>query len=552
MLRRFFQDRRRTFGLAGLAAAVLAALSLAVPLFAGIATGTVERADAVGGKLVLKVKGKSQTFTVPAKASVTIDNKKSSLNGIREGVSATVFTDASDRVTRVTVRTEAGKGAAGAARKPAKSESVAKKKPADEDSDDVPAPTPRPRPRTGRNTQAVRPSEPAADGDWPQFDGPQRDNVSRETGLLKTWPEEGPRLLWTAEGLGQGYSSVSVARGKIFSMGNVRDDEAVIAIDLATGNVLWTTPIARASRLSAGDGPRSTPTVDGDQVYALGGNGDLARLDAATGKIDWQKNILSDFGAQNIEWGICESVLIDGERLICTPGGRQAAMVALNKESGDVIWRCQPPGTVKAGYASAVPADVKGVRQYIQFTAAGTMGVRAADGTFLWGDDGAANPTANCSSPLVFEDLVFSASGYGKGGALVRLQSGGNKTQAALVYKTQDMKNHHGGMVLVDGHVYGSNDPGIMMCLDLKSGNVRWQDRSVGKGAVTCADGHIYLRSENGPVALIEANSSEYREKGRFDQPNRSGANSWPHPVVAQGKLFLRDQDVLLCYDVKE
>ena len=389
-----------------------------------------------------------------------------------------------------------------------------------------------------------------ADAVWPQFRGPNRDNVSTETGLLQQWPNGGPPLVWTAKGLGDGYSTVSVDQGRVFTMGNVGEDESVLALDLATGDEVWATRIAPASKLSAGDGPRSTPTVDGDRVYALGGNGDLACLETSTGGIVWQQNILEEFNGSNIGWGICESVLIDGDKLICTPGGRQATVVALNKNTGQPLWRSQVPGNPQASYASPIIAQLGSVRQYVLFTSRATIGVRANDGRFLWSDEAAANGTANCSTPIFHEGHVFSASGYGTGGALVKLNARRGAVTAQRVYKTENMKNHHGGMVELDGYLYGSNDPGILTCLELLTGKVMWRDRSVGKGSVTYADGHIYLRSESGPVALVEATPEAYREKGRFDQPQRSGANAWPHPVVAAGRLFLRDQDVLLCYDV--
>jgi outer membrane protein assembly factor BamB len=325
----------------------------------------------------------------------------------------------------------------------------------------------------------------------------------------------------------------------------------LVAVDLDSGRKLWGTPFAPASKLQMGDGPRSTPTVDGNLVYALGGNGDLVCADVKAGDVRWKKNILSEFGGSNIRWGISESVLIDGDRLICTPGGKQATIVALDKQSGDTLWKSVVPGGSEAGYASAIVADVGGVRQYIQFLAAGTAGVRAEDGAFLWGDNSSANGTANCSTPLFTNDMVFTASGYGTGGTLLRLSTKGEKTESKVAYTTKEMKNHHGDMVVVDGFLYGSNDPGILTCMELKTGKVRWTSRSPGKGSVIYADGHLYVRSEEGPVALVQANPSACNEHGLFDQPERSGAKAWAHPAIAHGRLFLRDQDNLLCYSIK-
>lgn len=401
----------------------------------------------------------------------------------------------------------------------------------------------------GFSVETRESAEPAAGSDWPQFNGPKRDNKSASTGLLKSWPKEGPQLLWSSKGMGIGYSTVAVANGAVYTMGNKGDTEAVIALDVKNGAKLWSTPISWASKLSAGDGPRSTPTVAGVNVLALGGNGDLACLEAASGKIRWRKNIMEEYDGAVPGWGVCESVLVDGNKVICTPGGSKATVVALDMATGEEIWKSLVPDRDSAGYASPAIADVGGIRHYVQFTARGTIGVRADGGDFLWRDDGAANGTANCSSPLVVSDLVFSASSYGKGGALVKLKPGGSGVTAERVYHTPEMKNHHGDMVIEQGLLYGSDDA-IFTCLDLESGKKKWQNRSVGKGSVTFADGHIYLRSETGPVALIEATGEAYREKGRFDPAGRSKSSAWPHPVVAGGRLYLRDQDVLVCYDV--
>ncbi len=503
----------------------------AVPLCAATFFGKIESVDAEARTVVVegsKTAGK-KTFTIPEKASVTVNGKKSEFDVLVEGASVSVTTDSSDKVTRINVKPDAGANAR-------------------DKSPNVKKPTGTTPPTTGRVQEFD------ASGnieDWPCYGGVNHDNVSRTNGLLKGWPDSGPAEAWTANGLGEGYASVTVADGLVYTMGNVKTNEAVTAIDLETGKIAWQQKTGAASRLQAGNGPRGTPTYDDGRVYAMGGNGDLTCLEAKTGKQLWRKNILQDFGGSNIQWGISESVLIDGEKLICTPGGANGTIVALNKKSGKPLWRCVVPGKPQAGYSSAIIAEVGGVRQYIQFVHAGVVGVRAENGEFLWGNDDSANGTANCSSPLFAENMVFSASGYGKGGAMVRLVARGKKIEATHAYHTNKMENHHGGMVLLDGHVYGSSDPGILRCLDLATGDVKWENRSVGKGAITCADGYLYVRSEQGPVALVEATPSGYNEAGRFDQPNRSGAQAWAHPVVAQGKLFLRDQDVLLVYDIK-
>lgn len=386
---------------------------------------------------------------------------------------------------------------------------------------------------------------------WPQFRGPARDNVSPETGLLQAWESAGPPLAWTAAGLGEGYSSVSLGHGLVFTMGTRDGREVIIALSADDGREVWTAESGPLYKDGTGNGPRGTPTLDGENLYALGASGDLTCVNARSGKIQWQQNILKEFQGRNITWGISESVLIDGDKLICTPGGSAATMVALDKRTGRPIWKAKVPGNPKASYASPIAIDVQGVRQYVTFTSSATVGVRAEDGEFLWQDTSSANGTANCSTPLFHDGQVFSASGYGTGGALLRLASDDGRTTATRAYHTGKMKNHHGGMVVVDGYLYGSSDPGVLTCIELSSGDVLWTDRSVGKGSVTYADGRLYVRSENGPVALVEATPEEYRELGRFDQPQRSSRPAWSHPVVADGKLFLRDMERLLCYDVR-
>lgn len=504
-----------------------------VPTEAAIFSGIITALSEPGKQVTIKsTQGKEKRFTIPDSASTTYNGKKSDFDQFKIGQRATVFTTSSGSITRFSVR------------------EALSSRPSS------------PEPRPAKEMKPGKKSEPenAAPGigaavaqGWTQFRGPGRNNISGETGLLKDWNQSPPKLLWTARGLGQGYSSVSLSGNLVYTMGTQGNEEAVIAIDVNTGQIVWTQPNGEMFQNDQGNGPRSTPTIEGDKVYALGANGNLICLSAKEGSVDWTKNILQEFGASNIVWGISESPLIDGEKVICTPGGAGATMVALNKQTGEPIWKSAVPGNPKAGYASAIKISVGGIQQYVNFTHEGIMGVDARTGTPLWGNNRASNKTANCSAPVFFagENAVFYASGYGTGGALLRLSPAQNRVNAQVAFFTPDMKNHHGGMVEVDGFLYGSSDPGVLACINLRDGKTVWQNRSVGKGALTCADGHIYLRSENGPIALVELNPREYVEKGQFNQPDRSGKSAWPHPVVADGKLFLRDQDLLLCYDVK-
>jgi outer membrane protein assembly factor BamB len=394
---------------------------------------------------------------------------------------------------------------------------------------------------------------PATAADWPQWQGPDRTAISKETGLLKSWPKDGPPLAWQVKGLGGGYTTPSVAQGKIFGMSYKGNDETVWALNEKDGKEIWSVKIADKGKAGYNEGSRCTPTVDGDRVYVLGISGDVLCLDAASGKTLWQKNLKKDYKGQMMSgWGYSESPLIDGDKLIVTPGGKDSTLVALNKKDGALIWKSQVPQGDGAAYSSVIAADVQGVRQYIQFIGRGVVGVAAADGKFLWRYDKPHNGTANISTPIYHDGHVFAASGYGTGGGLAKLtrQSTGD-FKADEVYFTKQMQNHHGGMVLLDGHVYGNNQ-GQLACIEFLTGNVKWNERKPGKGSIAYADGHLYYRNEGGPIVLVEANPKEYVEKGRFNQPERSGKNAWPHPVIANGKLYILDQDVLLCYDIKQ
>lgn len=389
--------------------------------------------------------------------------------------------------------------------------------------------------------------------DWPQFNGVRRDNQSDDTGLLTEWPSEGPPLAWTAHGTGAGFSSVAVVRGVVYTMGNKGESEAIMALDAGTGEKIWSTPFTSASHLPHGEGPRSTPAVHAGRVVGLGATGELVCVSAPDGSILWQKNI-TQYGSAVPNWGYAESVLIDRDhyRVIITPGGENATIVAFDLVNGKELWKCLLAEKDRPSSASLAVADVGGIRQYVQFTHSGTVGVRAEDGEFLWRDNSASSGVDNCSSPLVAEEFVFTASAYGKGGSLIQLVPSGDSIQSQFKYHTERMCSHHGDMVIHDGLVFGSVDPSVLTCLELKTGEVKWKNRSIGKGAVTYADGHLYLRSEQGLVALVKATGEGYIESGQFDQPNRSDVSAWSHPVVAAGRLFLRDQDTLLCYELKE
>lgn len=388
----------------------------------------------------------------------------------------------------------------------------------------------------------------AAEPDWPQWRGPRRDGVSAEAGLLTRWPEGGPKRLWRTDGLGAGYGSLSMSGPRIYLQGGTGRESLVHALDRASGRKLWSTPVGSQGNNDRGSGPRSTPTVDGDRLFVLTENGDLACLSAADGKIVWSKNILKEFGGSNPYWLLSESPLIDGNKLIVTPGGRGAGMVALEKSSGKTIWKSAELND-GAGYASAIVAEAAGVRCYLQLTSRAGVGVRASDGKLLWRYERPANGTANCTTPVFRNNKVFYTSAYGTGCGLLELSASGDAVASKEVYFSRDMMNHHGGVVLLGDHLYGFSNA-ILTCMEFSTGKVVWRDRSTGKGCLTAANGQLYLLGENGTAALADATPEGYREHGRF-RIDDQGFPAWAYPVVCGGKLYLRNQGRLESFEIR-
>lgn len=392
--------------------------------------------------------------------------------------------------------------------------------------------------------------------DWPQWRGPQRSGISQETGLLHDWPKQGPKLLWQVKDLDFGYSTPAVVGERLYVMSNKgNEDEFVRALDVKDGKQLWST---RVGKVGPNQGPqypgaRSTPTVQDDTLYALGSDGDLVCLETSKGTVRWQKNLRKEFGGKPGVWAYSESPLIDGDVLVCTPGGSEATLVALNKRNGEVIWRCALPDGEQAAYASAIIVEFGGIKQYVQFVQKGVIGVDAKSGKLLWRYDKTAQGSpANIPTPVAHNGQIYTATGR-TGGGLVKLKAGQGAIDAEPVYFESKLPTSIGGSVLVGDYLYGTNSTGLL-CVEFSSGTVKWQDRCIGASSVCFADGCLYLHGEKGDVALVEATPDGYREKGRFTppgQPDRGRSQAWAYPVVANGRLYIRDLGSLWCYDIK-
>jgi outer membrane protein assembly factor BamB len=398
----------------------------------------------------------------------------------------------------------------------------------------------------------------AAAADWPQWRGPDRDGVSKETGLLPSWPQGGPKLLWRVDDVGGGYSTPSIAGDRLYLLSSKGTEaESVQARRVSDGKLIWSVRIGKVgpNRGPQYPGARSTPTVDGDVLYALGSNGDLACLETATGKPRWAKNLRTDFGGQPGMWAYAESPLVDGDRLVCTPGGKEATLVALDKKTGDVIWKSAVPGGDQAAYASIIIVNAGGVKQYVQFLQKGVVGVDAKTGKFLWRDDRTAKGSAaNIPTPVAHDGAVYTGAGR-TGGGLVRLTAADGAVTAKPVYFERGLPTSIGGAVEVGNHLYGTTRSGLV-CAEFGTGKVQWENKSVGAGSLLYADGRLYLHGENGEVALVEATPEAYRERGRFtpaDPPKHTKRmeKAWAYPALANGRLYVRDLNVLWCYDVK-
>jgi outer membrane protein assembly factor BamB len=388
--------------------------------------------------------------------------------------------------------------------------------------------------------------------DWPQWRGKDRRDVSSETGLLQKWPEGGPTRIWLNDNAGLGYAGFSIANNRLFTMGLFADKEIGLCLDASTGEELWRVEIGERYENNWGDGPRSTPTVDGDRVYFMAAAGRLSCFNINDQTKVWSV-LMGDFGGAVPVWGFSESPLVHGGQVVCTPGGEQGAIVALDKMTGEKLWQTVDV-TDQAHYSSPIVLEKDGMTTYVQLLNSKVVGVDTANGNVRWQAD-FPGKVAVIPTPVEVNGNIYVTSGYGSGSAMFAV----NGNSAKELWMTRSMSNHHGGVIFVDGFIYGHGDKDGFGCQDIETGEFRWADKKdMKKGAVTYADGRFYyINEQDGEVLLIKADPEGFEITGRFTlspqtEQRKPQGRIWVHPVVANGKLYLRDQEFIMCYDVKQ
>ncbi len=381
-------------------------------------------------------------------------------------------------------------------------------------------------------------------GDWPQWRGPNRDGISAETGLLKSWPATGPKVLWRT-GAGESYSAISVAQGRLYTLDGQSSNEIALCLDANTGKEIWRTTIDQLFDNDQGGGSRATPAVDGDLVYVLSAGGKLLALNTKDGKKAWSHDLVSEYGGRVPRWGISVSPLVEGNMLLVDVGGKSGhSVMAFNKASGAVVWKSE---TDIPGYSAPIAVTVNGVKQILVFTGSALVSLAPADGKLFWRYPWETSYDVNAATPVFIPgDKVFISSGYGKGGTLLQMQAAGNRVTVRDVWKSRDMKNHFSSSILYQNHLYGFDDA-FLTCLDIATGEPKWQQRGFQKGSLIFADGHLVVLGERGNLALVEATPASYKEKGSVQILK---GRCWTMPTLANGKLYLRNQSEMLCADV--
>jgi len=398
--------------------------------------------------------------------------------------------------------------------------------------------------------------------DWPQWRGPERSGVSKESGLLKQWPSGGPKLLWQVDDLGDGYSTPVVVGTRIYFLSNTgMDNEFVQARSTVDGKVIWTTRVGNVGNPNQNPPypkARSTPTIDGNYLYAFGSDGDIACLELKTGKIRWTKNVRKEFAGQPGEWAYAESPLVDGDLVVVTPGGPEATMVALNKKTGALLWKSAIPNGEPAGYASAIVVQAAGRKQYVQLLSKGMVGVDAKSGQFLWRYADVAKGPAQYFTPVARGEQVYGGA-LGIGGGMVHLKANATGVSAEQVYFKRGLPNGMGGAVVVGDYLYGTEVTQKLLAVEFTTGKVMWEKENFGWGSVAAADGLLFVHMITGEIALVEATPEGFRDKGRFapvNQPKKKQVGQFPegafaYPVIANGRLYIRDLGTLWAYDIK-
>lgn len=399
----------------------------------------------------------------------------------------------------------------------------------------------------------------ASAGDWPQYGGPNRNGVSEEKELLRQWPADGPPLLWKRTDLGTGYSPVSVVGFRVYTLAYRDNDEVVVALDRGTGKEVWARSLGVARESHAMSFLRQRqPLVDGDLLYAFSTAGHLVCLEVDQGKELWRKRYLEDFKGRSSPFGWTDYPLLDGKKLVCTPGGKDAFHVALDRQTGEVLWKSSASSELYPSHSPLVAAEVGGIRLYVQNLGGGLVGISATDGKLLWSYGRVSSRTANMATPAVFGDRVFATSGFGTGSALLKLVARDGGIEARELYHDRGFQSQHGGIVPLRDHIYAGHgasfNSGWPTCYDWKTGKTVWQNKGPGKGGVAtaAADGRLYFRFADGLMVLAEVAPDGFKEKGKFLPPDRSKYPAWSVPVIAHGRLFLRDQQTLLCYDLRQ
>ncbi|MDF1811454.1 MAG: PQQ-binding-like beta-propeller repeat protein [Verrucomicrobiales bacterium] len=403
---------------------------------------------------------------------------------------------------------------------------------------------------------------PASGTDWPAFRGADGTGISPDTGLLEKWPSDGPEKIWTYDKAGMGYSGFAVVDGRLYTQGTRDTDVTMICVDADSGKKIWSRSYAeddsKGYNAGWGNGPRGAPSVNDGKVYGLGPKGILVCIDAEKGSVVWKKDLIKDFSGEPGKWGYSETPIVDGEKLIVAPGGNKAGIVALNKDTGDVIWTADEVQPGMAEYATIVVSEMNGKRQYIKFFEKIVASVDAETGRLLWQGDFPKGKVAVIPTPIVDGNQVYVSAGYSAGCRAFEISS---SNQVKELWTNNEMSNHHGGVIKFGDHIYGFDNGKGLVCQDWDTGKLTWMNKDrqfLSKGAVHIADGMIYaLNEQNGALTLISANPEGYKEHGRFildpQSPNRNPQGRiWTHPLVIGGKLYLRDQEFIHCYDVKK